>query len=383
MGTPTPEEQIGEAFVDASAEAVQTAVMAFRLMTAIADAVRRHQQRKAGKEEELPPVEEAVPGISEELKKALPPDISAVLLEGADWPQLAQQLMALKRAGVDLEMMLPRVGEITVTVRDQVTAHEARVAREGTETWAKALRETLPAGPVREAILSSPAWPEMAATMGRLEERGVDVRAILASAHEEGIGVDRAVAKVLAAGEASAPSRDAMLSYGPMTTGLDLPKDLDLSDRAKALRQLGFDPQEHGRFVRMVQEALPGQEREVGLMIAAKHWPIVVARMDRMERDGKPVQEHLAGLMKDTSWQDVRPDQIGSQLVQAASHVLQHPPGKAPTVGRPKVSTAAARSQSSTVGPTRAPASKGAAPDEPGVAAHRQEGPAAKSGKTR
>ncbi|MFJ2589672.1 hypothetical protein [Streptomyces sp. NPDC087538] len=357
--------------------------MAFRLVMAIADAVRRQQQKKAGKVGELPDAEKSAAEASEEVKKFLPDDISTALLEGADWPQLAQQLMALKAAGVDLETMLPRVGEITVTVRDQVAANAEKVKREGTEEWAKALRETLPAGPVREAILWSPAWPEMAKTMAKLDERGVDVRAILASAHEEGVGVDQAVAKVLSAAEVPTTSRDAMLSYGPMTRGLDLPKDLDLSDRSRALRQLGFDPQEHGRFVRMVQEALPERDREIGLMITAKHWPIVVARMDKMERDEMPVKEHLAGLAEDTSWGDGRPDQIGTRLVQAASHVLQYPPGRAPEVGRPKVSTAAARSQSPSVGPTKATASKGAAPTEPAVAPHREAGPVAKGGKTR
>ncbi|MCX4732716.1 hypothetical protein [Streptomyces sp. NBC_01363] len=383
MAVPTPEEQAGEAFVEASAEAVQTAVAAFRLMTAIADAVRRHQQKKAGKEEELPPVDESVIDAFDAVKKALPPDISEALLEGADWPQLAQQLMALRHAGVDLEALLPRVGEITVTVRDQVAANAERVAREGTDEWAKALRETMPAGPVREAILSSPAWPEMAATMAKLDERGVDVRAILASAHEEGVGVDRAVAKVLSAAEVPTTSRDAMLSYGPMSEGLDLPTDYELSDRAQTLKKFAIPPQENERFIRMVKTAMPGREREVDLMVAARQWPLVAARMAEVERQKESVPERLAGLMKDTSWEQEGSDQLGSRLARAAGHVLRYPPGKAPEAGRPKVSTVAARSQSSTVGLVKGQESKGATPAEPGVAAHRQTGPAAKTGKTR
>ncbi|MEU3279268.1 hypothetical protein [Streptomyces antibioticus] len=385
MATPTPEGQAGEAFVQAAAEAVQTSVMAFRLVMAIADAVRRQQQKKAGKEDELPDAEKAAAEASEEVKKFLPEDISTALLEGADWPQLAQQLMALRHAGVDLETMLPRVGEITVTVRDQVAANAERVAREGTAEWAKALRETLLAGPVREAILASPAWPEMAATMATLDERGVDVRAILASAHEEGVGVDQAVAKVLAVAEVPTTSRDAMLSYGPLTIGLDIPKDLDLDDRERALHhQLGIDPSENQRYVRMVREALPGREREADLLVAARQWPLIAARMDRMERDRKPVADHLAGLSKDTSWQDGPPSQMGRRLVEAACDVLRKPVGASagPGESRVKVNTAAARSTSPSVGPTKA-AAKGAAPDTPGVAAHREVGPAAKSGKTR
>lgn len=382
MSMPTPEERPGEAFAEAAAEAVQTSVMAFRLVMAIADAVRRQQQKRAGKEDELADAEKASAEASEEVKKFLPDDIATALLEGADWPQLAQQLMALKQAGVDLETMLPRVGEITVMVRDQVAANAEKV--EGTEEWAKALRETLPAGPVREAILSSPAWPEMARAMATLDKREVDVRAILASAHEEGVGVDQAVAKVLAAAEVPTTSRDAKLSYGPLTTGLDIPKDLDLGDRERALRQLSIAPSENQKYARMVREALPGAEREVDLLLLSRQWPLVAARMADMESKGQPVAEHLARLPKDTSWQEGPQSQRGRRLVQAANDALRKPVGTpaGPGESQVKVNTAAARSTSPSVGPTKA-AAKGAAPTTPGVAAHREAGPAPKSGKAR
>ncbi|MET9016940.1 hypothetical protein ABZX74_39690 [Streptomyces olivaceoviridis] len=355
--------------------------MAFRLVMAIADAVRRQQQKRAGKEDELPDAERAAAEASEEVKKFLPDDIATALLKDADWPQLAQQLMALKGAGVDLETMLPRVGEITVTVRDQVAANAEKVKREGTEEWAKALRETMPAGPVREAILSSPTWPEIARTMATMNERGVDVRAILSAAHEEGVGVDQAVAKVLAAGKVPTTSRDAKLSYGPLTVGLDIPKDLDLGDRERALRQLSIAPSENQRFARMVREAMPGAEREADLLVSARQWPLVAARMADMESKGQPVAEHLASLSKDSSWREGPQSQMGRRLVQAANDALRKPVGGLAGPG-PKVSTAAARSSSPSVGPTKA-AGKGAAPTTPGVAAHREAGPASKSGKTR
>ncbi|MFD4865272.1 hypothetical protein [Streptomyces sp. NPDC058412] len=379
MATPMPEEP----FAEAAGEAVQTAVMSVRLVMAIADAIRRHQQRqKKGAEEELPPAEKAKEDAKEELKNLLPPDISAALMAGADWPQVAQQLMALKRAGVDLEQLLPRIGEIAVTVRDQVAANEARVAKEGAGEWERMLRETLPAGPVREAILASPTWPDIAATMAKLDERGVDVRQILASAHDEGLGVDQAVAKVLSAGEAPTTSRDALLSYGPLTAGLDVPPNLDLSDRERALRQLGFSPKEHERFARMVREAMPGRELEADALLTSKQWPLLVARMDRMEGDGRVVKDHLAGLNRPTTSEELRKPDLGSRMVQEVHNVLRHAPGEAPSA-RLKVSTTAARLQSSTVGPTKAQAAKGAAPAEPGVAAHRQTGPSAKPGKVK
>ncbi|MEU6965097.1 hypothetical protein [Streptomyces chrestomyceticus] len=380
MATPQPEER--EPFAEAAAEAVQTAVMAMRLIMAIADAVRRHQQRQNGGEEDLPPVREAVAEASKGVKSLLPPDLSAALLGGADWPQFAQQLMALHRTGVDVAALLPRVGEIAVTVRDAVAANTDRVARDGTGRWEKMLRETLPAGPVREAILSSPAWPEMAATMAKLEGKGVDVQQILASAHEEGVGVDRAVAKVLAAGEAPTTSRDAKMSYGPLTTGLDIPKDLDLGDRQRALRQLAVES-ENPRFVRLLREALPGREREADLVIATRQWPLLVARMMQMEHQGKPVAEHLGRLEMDTAWQQGPGPQLGQRLAEATLDALRRPVGTPAARARARVDTAAARAQSRSVGPTKKAAPKGAAPAEPAVAAHREAGPAPQQGKTR
>jgi hypothetical protein len=377
MSMPTPEARAAEAFAESAAEAVQTSVMAVRLVMAIADAVRRQQQKKAGKEEELPDAAKSAAEASEEVKKLLPDDISAALLEGADWPQLAQQLMALKGAGVDLEAMLPRVGEVAVTVRDQVAANAEKVAREG--KWVTALRETMPAGPVREAILSSPAWPEMAKKMTTLDERGVDVRAILASAHEEGVGVDQAVAKALAVAEVSTTSRDALMSFGPLTIGLDCPKNLDLDNREYALQvQLAIPPSDNQRFARMVREAMPGLEREADLLVASRQWPLIAARMAAMGR--KPVEEHLARLSKDTSWQEGSPSQLGGRLVQAATDALRKPVGASAGPGA-RVSTAAARSTSPSVGPTKT-ASKGAAPARAGVTPHREAGPAPKSGKS-
>ncbi|MEU8828860.1 hypothetical protein [Streptomyces sp. NPDC048636] len=380
MTSPTPGERAGEAFAESAAEAVQTAVMAARLVMAIADAARRHQERKQkGKEDDLPAAAEAVNEVGKDVQRLLPSDVSAALMEEADWPQLAQQLLALRKAGVDLDQVLPRVGEIAVNVRDQVAAK----ASETTDQWVRAVRETLPAGPVREAILTSPAWPEMAATMARLEEKGVNVREVLAAAHNEVLAVDQTVAQGLGAAAEPAMSRDARLSYGPLTIGLDLPLDLDLSDRERALtHQLAISPQENNRYTRWVREAMPGHEREADLMVASREWPLVAARMAQMERERQPVREHLARLAKDASWREGPPAQVGKRLVRAAGDALHRPVGDAATESRVKVSTAAARATSPSVGPTKA-AAKGGAPATPGVAAHREAGPAAKSGKTR
>ncbi|MFI6209170.1 hypothetical protein ACIBAI_22650 [Streptomyces sp. NPDC051041] len=382
MAAPVPE---GDPFAAAMGEAVQMAIMARRLVMAVADAVRRQQQRRQkGREEELPPAEQAVSEAATEVTRLVPADLATTLMGGADWPQTAQQLVALRRAGVDLGELLPRVGDIAMMVRDAVAANTARTVRERTGEWERMLRETLPAGPVREAILASPTWPDIAATMARLDERGADVRQALAAAHNEGVGVDQAVARALAADPAPAASRDAKASYGPLTIGLDLPKDLDLSDRARALRQLAISPAENERYSRWVLEAMPGREREAGLLLSHRQWPLVAARMAQMETESKPVREHLTRLMADTSWEQGSASKTGARLMEAATDALRRPLGEA-AASRVKVSTTAARAQSATLDPTkRQAAGKSATPAEPGTAAHRQQsGPVPSRGRTR
>lgn len=381
MDTTSPQE---EPYAAAAGEAVQTAIMAMRLAMTIADAVRRYQQwLQAGKAEELPPVEQAREEAKAELKDLLPLDVSAALLGGADWPLIAQQLMALKHAGVDLGAYLPKVGEVVAMVKESVVPAAPAPAPVRAETdWVKAVRETLPAGPGREAILSSEAWPDMKACMGRLEAKGVDVRKVLAQAQDAALEVAKAFG-VTPAGRALGSSVDVMLAYGPLTHGLDIPADLDLENRARAWRQLAISAEENARFEQMVTAALPGFPAEVTELIQSKHWPLVAARMAQMEGAGKPIEKHLAGLAADTWWKSLSSGRdVGSTLIQATANVLWHAPGEAPSAGRPMVLASAARAQSTTAGPPRAPA-PAAAPAGPGVAAHRQAGPAVQPGRSR
>jgi hypothetical protein len=365
----TPSSPPGDPFAEAAGEAVQTAVMAVRLVMAIADAVRRTAEKRAGGEKPLPS-EAMSKSVAGDVKHLLDPAIATALVDSADWPKMAQQLMALREAGVDLGEFLPRVGEIAVTVRDAVAANAARVAREGTGEWERLLRETLPAGPVREAILSSPAWPEMAAAMGQLQQRGVDVRQILAAAHSEGVGVDQALSRVMAAAAAPepSPSKDALRSYGPLSIGLDVPKNLDLGNRERALQQLGISPAENAHAVRLVHDALgPGAGREAALLVGAKQWPLLAARITQLENAKEPVAAHLARLAADRTWQKGPAGKLTERLVEATTSALSTPLSDGTTPGR--VSTAAARAPSVTAGPTP-PLTKGAAA-EPAPAPHR------------
>ncbi|MGW7461149.1 hypothetical protein [Streptomyces sp. NPDC054797] len=59
---------------------------------------------------------------------------------------------------------------------------------------------------MRDAILASPAWPDIAAAMGQLDAKGIDVARIPLDAHAAGAGVDQAVAAVTTAAAAGAPA---------------------------------------------------------------------------------------------------------------------------------------------------------------------------------
>ncbi|MGA5823814.1 hypothetical protein ACPC54_38915 [Kitasatospora sp. NPDC094028] len=372
----------GEPFAEAVGEAVQTSAMAVRLVLAVADAVRRAAQRRAGVGLPLPPPDRAVPEAAGDLKASVAPDVAWALMSGADWPIMAQQLVALRQAGVDLEQFLPRVGEIAVLVRDSVAADAARTAAEGTEEWARLLRSTMPAGPVREAILSSPAWPGLAAAMKALHERGVDVRRILAAAHAEGVGVDRAVDRVVHAGNRPvvAASRDSVRSYGPLTAGLDLPPDLDLGNRRRALAQLGVSEAENARCVRRLHQALPGRGREAALLVNARQWPLLAARMARLEDDGRSVPDHLARLVRDRSWEAGPVSHLVPRLVRATAEALHGPTyddlGPAPVV------TASAKAVSATAGRPSS-RTRAEAPSRPRGTGYRAPVPNPSAGRSR
>ncbi|MFB6667881.1 hypothetical protein [Streptomyces parvus] len=197
----TPAAPPGEPFSEALSEAAQAAAMSVRLILTIADAVRRAAQKHhQGKEKELgPDAEELAEGWSaEQLRTVLPEGILNGLMAGEDWPLMARHLTSLQQAGVDLGGFLPNLGRMATAVEQAVARNTARIQAEGTDRWADLLRRTMPEGLVRDAILASPAWPHLAAEMGRLHEQGVDVARILTDAHAAGLGVDQAVAAATA-----------------------------------------------------------------------------------------------------------------------------------------------------------------------------------------
>ncbi|MEV7114197.1 hypothetical protein [Streptomyces anulatus] len=493
MTTPAPAQLPGEPFSEALSEAAQAAAMSVRLILTIADAVRRASQKHHhGEEQELP---EDFGQVAEswwsadELGKHLPASLLTHLTGSPDWPVMARQLMSLSRAGVDLTTFLPNLGTMASGVERAVAKNIARIQAEGTDRWAELLSTTIPEGLVRDAILASPAWPDIAAHMGRLHDQGVDVARILTDAHAAGLGVDQAIAAAVAPAPATTPapasaapapgpaaaapvpaapvpgtaptptapapapapvpapaaahapapatapapaapaattpqpavpapaaaptppasartpapipavvppapgtaqkpdpwavpavSTDAKNVWGPLTEGLNIPRDLDLGDRARALHQLGVTPGAHRTLMSRVNETLP--ERDAALLVSSRLWPVLAHRMHRMAQEGVPFAAHLARIAPDTAaWRDGPPSGIAARLLLAAHHALTTPLDQALPTG-PRVSATAARSRSTTAPDTAPP--KQPAPTEPAAPAHRQHNaPAPRQGRGR
>ncbi|MEW2174474.1 hypothetical protein AB0935_31840 [Streptomyces sp. NPDC007027] len=442
----TPAAPPGEPLSEALSEAAQAAAMSVRLILTIADAVRRAAQKHhQGEEKELgPDAEELAEGWSaEQLRTVLPEGILNGLMAGGDWPLMARHLTSLQQAGVDLGVFLPNLGRMASAVEQAVARNTARIQAEGTDRWADLLRATMPEGLVRDAILASPAWPDLASRMGHLHEQGVDVARILTDAHAAGLGVDQAVAAATARTSTRAPapavrpapaaaptpvpaaavrtapapapataptaartaavrpaaapapdakpdpwatrpvrpvSTDAKRAWGPLTEGLRIPRDLDLADRAHALDQLGISTGAHRLLVSRVNEALP--ERDAALLVNSRLWPLLAHRMHTMAQAGEPLTAHLARLNPDTAaWRTGPPADTATRLLLAAHHALTTPLD-APLPTGPRVSASAARSRSTT-GPDTT-AHQQPAPAEPAARAHhRQTAPTPRQGRGR
>ncbi|MFI8265796.1 MULTISPECIES: hypothetical protein [unclassified Streptomyces] len=72
---------------------------------------------------------------------------------------------------------------MTTGVHQAAAANIARTKAEGTDRWADLLKSSMPGGLVRDAILSSPAWPDIATAIGHLDARSIHIARILLDAH--------------------------------------------------------------------------------------------------------------------------------------------------------------------------------------------------------
>ncbi|MGW1437599.1 hypothetical protein ACWD7M_20430 [Streptomyces griseus] len=423
MTTPAPAQLSGEPYSEALSEAAQAAAMSVRLILTIADAVRRASQKHHHSQEHDLPDDIGQMAQSwwsaDELGKHLPASLLDHLTNTPDWPVTARQLVSLSRAGVDLTQFLPNLATMAAGVERAVA--RTKTEGNGTDRWADhLLRTTLPESLVRDAILASPTWPDIAATMGRLHDQGIDVTRILTDAHTAGLRIDQTIATAITPTTAPAPapaapaapapapapavpaptapapaaptpapapaaavplvpevSADARNLWGPLTEGLDIPRDLDLGARARALEQLGVTPAAHRTLVSQVNEALP--QRDAALLVSSRQWPVLA---HRVTQQNGPLAAHLARIAPDTaSWRTGPPSGITARLLLAAHHALTTPLDQPLPTG-PRVSTTAARSRSTTTTDTATP--KQPAPAGPAAPAHRRTtAPAPRQGRGR
>ncbi|MGW2273461.1 hypothetical protein [Streptomyces yangpuensis] len=244
-----------EPFSEALGEAAHTAAMAYRLVLAISDAVRRAaQKRLTGREEELgeDAGKMALGWSADQLRGHLGDDILAVLMQDADWPRMARQLVGLQQAGVDLGTFLPQMGRMTAGVHQAVTANAAPTA-------APAAAAPAPAPAAGARVPADDPWAP--------PPRPIPAPAPAASAPAPGAAVGAArdvlAERMGAAGDPwAAPARpvpaqsplrhpppppppapvpassDAKRAWGPLTEGLTVPRDLGLDNRPRALKRL-------------------------------------------------------------------------------------------------------------------------------------------------
>ncbi|MFD3542257.1 hypothetical protein ACFWUQ_22585 [Streptomyces sp. NPDC058662] len=69
---------------------------------------------------------------------------------------------------------------------------------------------------------------------------------------------------------------DAKHSWGALTEGLDVPRDADPGNRAKAREQLGVNRLAHAAIVGVVKDVLP--ETQAGLLAGSRPGPLLAAR---------------------------------------------------------------------------------------------------------
>ncbi|WKV76606.1 hypothetical protein AW27_033670 (plasmid) [Streptomyces sp. PCS3-D2] len=97
----------------------------------------------------------------------------------------------------------------------------------------------------------------------------------------------------------------------------------------------------HFRMVAVIREVLP--EREAGLLVGSRQWPLLAARMQRLgEQDGvDTVARHLNCRTVGASWMEATGTAVVGCLVEAILTCLTTRPAF-----RPRVSATAARCRS-------------------------------------
>ncbi|MGX9891165.1 hypothetical protein [Streptomyces sp. NPDC002276] len=344
------------AMEQAAGQAGQTAAMALQVLVMAAQALLEHQKREAARAAAAPPpAPEAKDAPRPEPERdpdrdryaqmvrdsVEPSAVAVAMVTSPQWPQVADELRRLERAGVNVATFIGDAAPLIARVDADM--------RTGSPT----------PGVIASATASTPPNPFAAPVSDTRPER-------------EGPGV---VERFI---EWMKRAIEAVKEWFQKLTGRGEKSVLDGWE--KDLAKNGVSPQENARAVITAREAM-ADENVLGSLVASREWPGIAAQMKAAQAAGHDPREALAGVplrMKQAT-------DAGISLSPAeAARGLLNEQAKAPALARTPAapapaSTAPAAAQSAPSAPARAvPAAAPKAPRPvPKSAAEKAAGAAA------
>jgi hypothetical protein len=357
-------------FEAAAGQAVQAAAMSIRFMITVsrvladrsaADAARLDGER-AGQVERLRQLADPGGDAAERYARIVReqvtnPDIRDALLNSEQWPQIAADLAVLDRAGVDVRELLADASRTA----DRIAASLTPRPQSTQEFYAQMVRDNVPDARVRDPLLNSEQWPQIAEQMRQLHAAGVDMPQLLDAASRTGVALhttlqqawERTANRAATLSAENSPERTSRATVtNPRGRGRE---DSALRTRASSLRELGLSNQESQLYVRMVRDTIHN-EHHAGMLVVSRQWPQIAAKMRDLEARGIDPATRLARLPQEIARRAATGQRV--DIAAAAADALSKP---APATASTSTKTAAATSTSTTT-PAPAPA---AAPSPP------------------
>ncbi|MEV6672858.1 hypothetical protein [Streptomyces sp. NPDC051162] len=270
------------------------------------------------------------------------PGIRDALLASPQWPQIAADLHQLEQAGVNVRDLLSDASRTADRVAASLMPPQPVTTA---ERYAAVVREHVPNEQVREALLGSAQWPQIAEHMQQMEAAGINVPEVLAQANQSGAALTTALQTAYAqtAQRAAALSAENSPAPQPQRPGTapvaaaaraerlaDMPaprggrrESGGLANRAADLKALGISKVENQRLVRMIRDTVQN-EHHAGLIVVSSQWPQIAAQMRDLEQRGIHPGNRLVRLSKEVTRRAV----AGGERVNiaaAAVDVLSRP----------------------------------------------------------
>lgn len=259
----------------AAGQAGQTAAIALQVIVMAAQALREHQEREAARAAAAPPPEPESKDTSTPAPESdpvrdpdrdryaqmvrdsvEPPAVADAMVTSPQWPQVADELRRLERAGVNVATFISDAAPLIARVDADM--------RTGSPTPGVTASETATTPPNPFAAPASEARPE-----------------------REGPGV---VERVI---EWMKKAVEAVKEWFQKVTGRG--EKAGLASREKDLATHGISPQENARSVVTAREAM-ADEHVLGQLVTSREWPGIAAQMKAAQAAGHDPREALAGV---------------------------------------------------------------------------------------